>query len=85
MYRNYRCRKCNRYLSIETKLNLTRHPQLGILILSDYTHPNCHINEDEKVLADLVSESKTPIPETSFVYNWDEENHKYIFENKENE
>ena len=63
MYKNYRCRKCNQYFSMETKHNLNRHIELGRIILTDYAHPNCHINEDEKVFADLVSESKTHISE----------------------
>ena len=92
MYKNYRCRKCGKYISMEKRTEednrlvfVPQRAELGIMITKEYAHSDCNISEDEYVYADLVSISENPIPESSFVYNWNSETKKYeLCSNKEN-
>lgn len=60
MYKNFRCRKCNKIIAQKVnKINL-RDELSGILVKANM-HKNCSagIQDDETVLADLISYSET--------------------------
>ena len=60
-YRNYRCRKCHKILSIRKDFSLFSTQAQGA-ILSNKKHDCCEgIEEGEKVLLDWVSVSHQPL------------------------
>ena len=60
-YYNVRCRKCNNILSLYLEDDKDRHPinkTSGWLLTKKYHDCPQGINDDEKIIADLISVSK---------------------------
>lgn len=67
-YVNYRCRKCNQFiskkvLSTENLMFVTRN-SAGVTISNEYNHPNCIIEDSKVVFCDLVSTSDHQIKDS---------------------
>ena len=78
MYLNYRCRKCGGIISREVKKVDRYKAHLLYLAVSTKEHQNCifKIQEDEKVFADPISYSETPLLDAIDIleYNYEKSN-----------